>query len=64
MDKEIMYTIDVFNKNIQNIESKIKELFNVKFIAYDQYELKVSFFSELSDKEEMKLFEIFENIKN
>lgn len=60
IDKDIMYTLDIFNKNGQLIESKIKETLNVKFIAYDQYELKVSFINELSDEEEGILFKILQ----
>jgi hypothetical protein len=65
MDKgDIMYTLSVYNKDINKIESAIKEMFNVKFIAFDQYELKVSFTSELTDKEEIRLFNILEINKN
>lgn len=56
----IVYTLNIYNKNISNIEKTIKKYFDVKFIAYDQHELKVSFINELSDKEEIKLFEILE----
>jgi hypothetical protein len=61
MDKDIMYTLSVNNKDIdtiQKIETKIKYTFDVKFIAYDQYELKVSFVNELTDEEEGQLFNI------
>jgi hypothetical protein len=60
---DIMYTLDVYKKNISSIEQNIKDNFNVKFLAYDQYELKVSFINELSDKEEELLFQILENFK-
>jgi hypothetical protein len=62
MEKDIMYTLDILHKeNIETIEKYIRDNFNVKFLAYDQYELKVSFSKELSDKEEQKLFDILEN---
>jgi hypothetical protein len=64
MDKDIMYTLDVYKKNIYNIEKNIKENFNVKFLAYDQYELKVYFMNELSDKEEELLFQLLEKFEN
>lgn len=63
MDKDIMYTLDVYKKEVGKIEKKIKDNFDVKFLAYDQYELKVSFVKELTDEEETKLFEILENIE-
>lgn len=59
---DIMYTLDILNKNVDYIENTIKKNFNVKFLAYDQYELKVSFFHELSDEEENKLFEILQHV--
>lgn len=61
MDKDIMYTLSINNKDIDKIhkiEAKIKYTFDVKFIAYDQYELKVSFVNELTDEEEQQLFNI------
>lgn len=63
MDKDIMYTLNIVNRNISLIEQLIRDNFKVKFIAYDQYELKVSFINELSDNEENTLFEILENIE-
>jgi hypothetical protein len=60
-DKDIMYTLSVYNKSIhtiEKIEEKIKYTFDVKFIAYDQYELKVSFINELTEEEEQQLFDI------
>jgi hypothetical protein len=55
-----IYTLNIFNKNIYKIEKTIREYFNIKFIAYDQNELKISFINELSEQEEVKLFEILE----
>jgi hypothetical protein len=55
-----IYTLNIFNKNIYKIEKTIREHFNIKFIAYDQNELKISFINELSEQEEVKLFEILE----
>ena len=63
MEKDTMYTLYIYNKNIDDIEKQIKENFNVKFLAYDQYELKISFVNELSDNEEEKLFDILEDLK-
>jgi hypothetical protein len=63
MDKDIMYTLSVYNKSIdkiEQIENKIKYTFDVKFIAYDQYELKVSFITELTEEEEQILFGILD----
>lgn len=63
MDKDIMYTLSIYNKNIDKIEKleeKIKYTFDVKFIAYDQYELKVSFLTELTEEEEQLLFSILD----
>lgn len=60
MNKDVMYTLDVYKKDVNKIEKKIKDNFKVKFLAYDQYELKVSFMNELSDEEESTLFEILE----
>lgn len=63
MNKDIMYTLNINYKNIDNIaniEKQIKDSFEVKFLGYDQYELKVSFVKELSDKEEKLLFNILE----
>jgi hypothetical protein len=62
MEKDVMYTLHIYNKNIQDIEIQIKKHFNVKFLAYDQYELKIYFNSELSDNEEKHLFAILENL--
>jgi hypothetical protein len=62
MEKDVMYTLYIYNKNINNIEMQIKKHFNVKFLAYDQYELKISFNNELSDNEENHLFAILEFI--
>jgi hypothetical protein len=59
-----MYTLSIYNKDIIKIESRIKEWFNVKFIAFDQYDLKVSFTNELTDEEEIRLFKILEINKN
>lgn len=61
MENDILYTLHIYNKNIDYIEKQIKENFNVKFLAYDQYELKISFANELSENEEEKLFDILEN---
>lgn len=66
MDKDIMYTLSVYDKNIdkiEKIEQKIKYTFDVKFIAYDQYELKVSFITELTEQEEEILFGILDEFK-
>lgn len=66
MDKDIMYTLSVYDKNIdkiEKIEQKIKYTFDVKFIAYDQYELKVSFITELTEQEEQILFGILDEFK-
>lgn len=60
MNKDVMYTLDVYKKDVNEIEKKIKDNFKVKFLAYDQYELKVSFVNELNEEEESKLFEILE----
>jgi F0F1-type ATP synthase delta subunit len=60
MEKDIMYTLHIYNKNIDDIEKHIKKNFNIKFLAHDQYELKVYFTKELSDNEENKLFYILE----
>ena len=62
MDKDIMYTLNVYHKNIEKLETQIRANFDIKFLAYDQYELKVSFVNELSDEQEEQLFEILENI--
>mgnify|MGYP000001757375 FL=1 len=56
-----MYTLYIHNKNMHDIEIQIKKQFNVKFLAFDQYELKISFNGELSDNEEESLFAILEN---
>lgn len=56
--RNVIYTLNICDKNVDNIEKTLKDTFNVKFLAYDQYELKVLFVNELSDEEEMKLFEI------
>jgi len=62
MEKDVMYTLCIYNKNIHDIETQIKRHFNVKFLAYDQYELKISFNDELSDNDEGYLFAILQNI--
>jgi hypothetical protein len=61
MEKDVMYTLYIHNKNMHDIEIQIKKQFNVKFLAFDQYELKISFNGELSDNEEESLFAILEN---
>ena len=61
MEKDTMYTLYIYHKNINDIENQIRTNFNVKFLAYDQYELKVSFIYELSEEEETKLFDILQN---
>lgn len=58
MDKNTVYTLYIYNKNITYIEEQLKQFFNIKFLAFDQYELKISFTNELSDSEENKLLEL------
>lgn len=63
MIKDIAYIIDILSiNNIEEIEKFIRETFNVKFLAYDQYELKVIFNNILSEYEENMLFTCIKNI--
>lgn len=57
---EIVYTVYVSNlfEKIKDIESKLYTHFNIKFIAYDQTELKITFNEELTDDKEMLLMSI------
>lgn len=65
MIKDIAYIIDILNiNNIEEIEKFIRETFNVKFLAYDQYELKVIFNNILSEYEENMLFTCIKTIDN
>ena len=50
--------------NIEDIEKFIRETFDVKFLAYDQYELKVVFINTLSECEENMLFNCIKNIES
>jgi hypothetical protein len=54
------YTMNITNllDKIQLIESELRSQFKVKFIAYDQFELKITFDEELSDEMEQKLIDI------
>ena len=64
MIKDIVYIIDILNiENIEKIEEFIRGKFNVKFLAYDQYELKVVFINELTEYEENILFNCIMKVK-
>lgn len=56
----ILYTLNIYEKNLEKIEMMIRSLYRIKFIGYDQYELKVSFEDKLSEEDEYKLFEILD----
>jgi hypothetical protein len=65
MIKDIVYIIDILKlDNIDEIEKFINETFNVKFLAYDQYKLKVIFCNILSEDEENMLFNCISTIEN
>lgn len=63
--KDITYIIDLLRlDNIEKIEKFIRETFSVKFLAYDQYKLKVIFCNILSEYEENMLFNCISTIEN
>jgi hypothetical protein len=63
--KDIIYIIDILRlDNIEQLEKFIRETFNVKFLAYDQYKLKVIFCNILSEHEENMLFNCISTIEN
>jgi hypothetical protein len=65
MIKDIVYIIDILNlDNIEKIEKYIRETFNVKFVAYDQFKLKIIFCNILSEYEENMLFNSINTIEN